>query len=97
MACEECRNLQTHEFGSSSDLLHALQVAASEVDRGALRRVHVGELTTYEREALQSSLASEALPGTVHYRFECTVCGDRFELCADVAQGTGSWTRQEAA
>lgn len=97
MACEECRDLQTHEFGSSSDLLHALQVAAAEVDRGALRRLQAEVLTPYEREALQSSLASEALPGTVQYRFVCTVCGDRFELCADVAQGTGSWTRQEAA
>jgi len=95
VTCEECRDLQTHEFRSPNDLVHALQVAAAEVDRGALSRVHVEELTASEQEAMQSIFASDALPNTVRYRFKCTVCADLFELWADTSDGSGAWTRQE--
>ena len=96
MTCEECRELHTHEFRSSDDLLHALQVAAMEVDRGVLARIGREALTVSEQEALDSALVSEALPGSVRYRFQCNVCGDRFELYADTWQGRGGWTREEA-
>jgi hypothetical protein len=95
IACEECRDLTTHEFRSADDLLHAVQTAAAEVDRGVLRRVAVPELTTRESEALDSALASQALPDLIRYRFECTQCGDAFELVADTSSGQGAWTRQE--
>ncbi|HEY4999692.1 MAG TPA: hypothetical protein VII36_11135 [Usitatibacter sp.] len=97
MSCEECRELQTHEFRSPADLLHAVQVAAVEVDRGVLARLRVEKLTLPEHEALESIFETHALPATVRYRFECTVCGDRFELFADTAEGTGGWTREERA
>ena len=95
MTCEECSDLQTHTFRSPADMLHALQVAAIEVDRGVLIRVNREELTHAEQEALDSAIASEALPDSVRYRFKCTVCGDLFELCAETYLGKGSWTRQE--
>jgi hypothetical protein len=95
MSCEECRELQTHAFRSPDDLLHALQVAAAETDRGVLARVHVEELGTAEQEAMQSVFAARSMPDTVRYRFRCTVCGDLFELCADTRDGSGAWTRQE--
>lgn len=95
MSCEECRDLQTHGFRSPDDLLHALQVAAAEVDRGVLARVHVEELSASGREAMQSIFAAQSLPDTVRYRFRCTVCGDLFELWADTSDGSGAWTRQE--
>ena len=95
MTCEECRDLQTHEFRSPADLLHAVQVAAAEVDRGALSRVHVEDLTPPELEALDSMFATNALPDMVRYRFKCTVCGDRFELLAATGEGKGGWTREE--
>jgi hypothetical protein len=95
MSCEECRELQSHEFRSPDDLLHALQVAAAEVDRGVLARVQVEELSASEQEAMQSIFASRSLPSTVRYRFRCTVCGDLFELWADTRDGSGAWTRQE--
>lgn len=95
MTCEECGDLQTHAFRSPADLLHALQVAALEVDRGVLIRVNREELTAAEREAMESVFASEALPDNVRYRFKCSVCGDLFELCAEVYGGKGGWTRQE--
>ena len=95
MTCEECRDLQTHEFRSPADLLNALQVAAAEVDRGALRPVESRQLTAHEREALDSALAAEALPNVMRYRFKCTMCGDHFELCADTIHGSGGWTRRE--
>ena len=96
MTCEECRALQTHEFRSPDDLLHALQVAAAEVDRGVLARIQREALTVPEQEALESAFVSEALPDTVRYRFQCNVCGDRFELYADTYHGRGGWTREEA-
>lgn len=95
MTCEECRELQTHAFRSPSDLIHALQVAAAEVDRGALVRIDPEELTAVEREAMESVFASEALPDHVRYRFKCSVCGDLFELHAETCRGSGGWTRRE--
>ena len=95
LSCDECRDLQTHAFRSPDDLLHALQVAAAETDRGVLARVHVEELSASEQEAMQSIFDSRSLPGTVRYRFRCTICGDRFELWADTSDGSGAWTRQE--
>ena len=95
MTCEECRELKTHTFRSPADLVHALQVAAAEVDRGALVRVNREELSDVDREALESVIASEALPDTVRYRFKCTVCADLFELVAETYGGQGGWTRQE--
>ena len=95
MTCEECRELQTHTFRSPADLLHALQVAATEVDRGALIRINREELTDVERESLESVFASEAVPNNVRYRFQCSVCGDLFELYAETYRGMGGWTRQE--
>ena len=97
MTCEECRELQTHAFRSPADLVHAVQVAAAEVDRGVLVRVDREELTESERQAVDSILASEALPDNVRYRFKCTVCGDLFELLAETYSGSGGWTRKEAA
>jgi hypothetical protein len=92
MACDECRELNTHVFRSPDDMLHALQLAAAEVDRGALKRAEVADLTTQEQRALDSAFESTSLPDMVRYRFECTVCGDRFELTADTASGKGGWT-----
>jgi hypothetical protein len=94
MTCEECRDLDTHEFRSPTDLVHAFQVAASEADRGVLRRLHTEQRTAAEDAAVRSALASESLPGSLRYRFECTVCGDRFELWGDTASGEGAWTRE---
>ncbi len=93
MACEECRDLETHEFRSPDDLLHALRVAAAEVDRGALRHLRAGDLTLPEQEAMSSILDAHVLPDTVEYRFQCAVCGDRFTLHADTTHGGGGWTR----
>ena len=95
MSCEECRDLQSHEFRTPDDLLHALQVAAAEVDRGVLARVQLEELSAAEQEAMQSVFAARSVPNTVRYRFRCTVCGDLFELWADTSDGSGAWTRQE--
>ena len=95
MTCEECRDLQTHTFRSSDDLVYALQLAAAEVDRGVLVRVNREELTDLEREAMDSVFASEALPDNVRYRFKCSVCGDLFELHGETYSGRGGWTRQE--
>ena len=94
MACDECRELQTHKFRSPADLVHALQVAAAEVDRGALRRTNVEDLDIPEQQALDSILAANVLPDIVQYRIQCAVCGDRFELFADTHHGTGGWTRE---
>jgi hypothetical protein len=94
--CEECGDLQSHEFRSPDDLLDALRVAALEVDRGVLRRADERNLNAAEQEAMDS-VSSHALPGTVRYRFCCNVCGDRFELVADTSTGEGGWQREEAA
>jgi hypothetical protein len=97
MSCEECRELSTHAFRTPDDLLHAVRLAAEEVDRGVLARVNAPALESAAREALDSSLDSGALPHRIRYQFRCTVCGDRFALEADGATGEGGWTREEAA
>ena len=94
MPCEECRDLQSHEFRSPTDLVHAFQVAAAEMERGVLRRLQVESRSVREEEAVYSALHADALPGSMRYRFECTVCGDRFELWGDTATGEGGWTRE---
>jgi hypothetical protein len=93
VSCEECRELSTHAFRSPDDLIHAIRLATEEVDRGVLRRVMAEHLATAEQAALDSSLASGALPNNVVYRFRCEVCGDHFTLHADAASGQGGWTR----
>jgi hypothetical protein len=95
MACNECRELTTHKFRSQADLVHALQVAAVEVDRGALVRVQATERSIPEQVAIRSAISAGALPDAVLYRFKCAVCGDAFELTADTAQGTGGWSRND--
>lgn len=94
MTCEECRELTSHAFRSAEDLIHAVRLAAEEVDRGVLCRVTTHRLASHEQEALDSSLASGALPDSVCYRFRCVVCGDRFALLGDTGNGLGSWTRE---
>jgi hypothetical protein len=93
VTCEECRDLRTHTFRSRDDLIHALQVAAAEVDRGVLVRINREELTDVERQALES-VVSEALPDSVRYRFKCSICGDLFELHAETYLGKGGWTQR---
>ena len=94
MSCEECRELSTHAFRSPDDLVHAVRLAAEEVDRGVLVRAGVPTLESAAQEALDSSLDSGALPGRIRYRFRCAVCGDHFTLEADTATGDGGWTRE---
>jgi len=96
MPCEECRELSTHEFRSTGDLVNALRVAAEEMDRGVLRRIEDRGEGAPELAALRSALASGALPAAVQYSFRCEVCGDRFTLSADLAKGAGRWTREAA-
>ncbi len=93
MPCEECRELTTHAFRSTEDLVHAIRLATEEVDRGVLSRVTSSSLSPAEQEAVDSSLASGALPNRVSYQFRCEVCGDRFTLSADTSSGEGGWTR----
>jgi hypothetical protein len=94
MSCEECRELATHAFRTAQDLIYAVQLASQEVDRGVLVRVASRSLSANEQEALDSSLASGALPNCVSYRFRCVVCGDLFALVADTSSGMGGWTRE---
>ena len=94
MTCEECSFLETHAFRGPEDLVHAVQTAAQESDRGVLRRVEWRELAVHERAALDSAFESGHVPGIIRYRFECTSCGDRFELVADTGTGEGSWRRE---
>ncbi len=93
MACDECRALSTHAFRNADDLVHAVRLAAEETDRGVLSRIAEPALTQAAREALDSSLASGALPNTIRYRFRCEICGDTFTLHADTRSGEGGWTR----
>ena len=97
MSCEECRELSTHAFRTPDDLVHAVRLAAEEVDRGVLVRAGVPVLEGAAQEALDSSLDSGALPSRIRYRFRCAVCGDHFALEADASTGEGGWTREEAA
>ena len=97
MSCEECRELSTHAFRSADDLIHALRLAAEEMNRGVLCRV--GDTVTRgtaEADALESALASGANPDVVQYRFRCEVCGDHFSLTADTSRGNGGWTRESS-
>jgi hypothetical protein len=94
LSCEECRELSTHAFRSADDLIHALRLATEETDRGVLRRVGVERLAGAAQDALDSSLASGALPNSVCYRFQCEVCGDHFTLQADTSTGLGQWVRE---
>ena len=94
MACEECRDLSTHAFRSVDDLVHAVRLAAEESERGVLSRIEAEPLSPPAQEALDSSLASGALPNTIRYRFRCNVCGDAFTLAADARTGEGGWTRE---
>jgi hypothetical protein len=94
MACDECRELNTHAFRTVDDLVHAVRLAAEETDRGVLGRIESERLSQSEQQALDSSLASGALPNTIRYRFRCNLCGDTFTLSADTATGEGGWTRE---
>lgn len=96
MSCEECRDLTTHTFRTPDDLVHAVRLAAEEVDRGVLVRASAPALESAAQEALHSSLDSGALPARIRYRFRCALCGDHFALDADAATGEGGWTREEA-
>jgi hypothetical protein len=93
MPCEECRALNTHRFSSQTDLVNALQVAASEVDRGVLAPVVTADRSISEQIAIGSALESGAFPDAILYRFKCTVCADAFELAADTSLGNGEWKR----
>ena len=95
MACEECRDLSTHTFRSADDFIHALRLAAEEMNRGVLCRVGGANLSRTSEEALHSALGSGAMPEVVHYRFRCELCGDHFSLTGDTAEGQGGWTREE--
>ena len=97
MSCDECRDLSTHTFRSADDLIHALRLAAEEVNRGVLARVEAGVSSRSADDALRSTLATGALPGTVQYRFRCELCGDRFTLTGDTSDGSGGWTREANA
>ena len=97
MPCDECHELNTHAFRGPDDLIHAVRLAAEEVDRGVLRRVGVDMPGAAEQEALASVLACGALPDVVRYRFACEVCGDAFTLAADTAHGRGGWIREGSA
>ena len=93
MTCEECKDLNTHEFRSAGDLVHAVQVAATEMDRGVLERIDRPDLSVAEQEALYSAFDAGSRPGAVLLKLRCTVCGDLFELAGDPEEGTGRWTR----
>jgi hypothetical protein len=95
MPCDECRDLSSHAFRSPDDLINALRVAAEEMNRGVLARADGVVLRDSEQEALESSLATGALPRGVTYRFRCNLCGDRFVLEADMETGAGGWTRED--
>jgi hypothetical protein len=95
MTCNECQPLSSHAFRSVDDLIHAIRLAAEEVDRGVLERDEDRERDSVEGEAIDSSLATGALPAHLCLRFRCRVCGDRFLLEADTSDGQGAWTREE--
>jgi hypothetical protein len=97
MPCQECRDLSSHAFRSPDDLIHALRLAAEEMNRGVLERDDGVVLRDSEQEALESSIASGAVPRELSYRFRCNVCGDRFLLEADPATGEGGWMRLESS
>jgi hypothetical protein len=98
MACDECRDLGSHEFRSPDDLIHALRGAAEEANRGVLAPIEEKPSPgAAEEEALYSALESGAMPRSLRYRFRCTTCGDRFTLSGDAVSGSGSWVREAAS
>jgi hypothetical protein len=97
MTCEECVTLESHAFRGPDDLVHAVQTAAQETDRGVLKRVQWRELASREQAALDSAFDSGNVPSIIRYRFECTSCGDRFELVGNTENGEGTWRRETGA
>ena len=95
MACDECRELNSHTFRTADDLVHALRLAGEEMERGVLSREATEERRSVEQEAVDSALEGGALPKAILYRFRCQICGDRFTLAGDTTSGEGSWTREE--
>ena len=95
MSCEECRDLATHAFASHADLVHAVQTAAQELERGVLERVAIPERSVSEERAVYSAMDAGEHPVTIRYAFRCTVCGDRFALEGDTTSGEGRWTRND--
>ena len=95
MACDECRELNTHTFRTSDDLVHALRGASEEMERGVLSREPTEERRSIEQEAVDSMLEGGALPKAILYRFRCEICADRFTLVGDTTTGEGSWTREQ--
>jgi hypothetical protein len=94
-ACEECRDLQTHRFATGADLVHAVQTAASEMERGVLVREAMESRTAAEEDAVYSAMDAGATPTTILYRFRCSVCGDRFTLTGNTETGEGEWIRND--
>lgn len=95
MSCAECAELRTHAFATHADLVHAVQTAAQEMERGVLERVTLAERSVAEERAVYSAMEAGEHPVTIRYGFRCTVCGDRFSLSADTAAGEGSWIRND--
>ena len=95
MPCDECHELNTHAFRTPDDLIHAVRLAAEEVDRGVLRKLGVDTPGLAEQEALASVLECGVMPDAIRYRFACEVCGDQFTLAADTSHGRGGWIREE--
>ena len=95
MACDECRDLNAHDFRTPDDLIAAVRGAALEMDRGVLERIGGPLRSDAEDESLASMFASGALPAMLDLRFRCTVCGDAFTLHADTRDGSGGWRREE--
>lgn len=93
MACDECRDLRSHEFASADDLINAVRGVAQEMERGVLTREDEVRRGAAAQESLESMFASGALPDTFRYRFRCAVCGDGFTLHADTRDATGGWLR----
>ena len=93
MACDECRDLRSHDFASVDDLINAVRGVAQEMERGVLARDDAVKRGSAAQESLDSMFASGALPDTFRYRFRCEVCGDRFTLFADTRDGSGGWQR----
>ena len=95
MSCAECAELRTHAFKAHADLVHAVQTAAQEMERGVLERVAAPRRSVAEERAVYSAMDAGEHPVTIDYAFRCTVCGDRFTLVADTASGEGRWIRND--
>jgi len=97
MPCVECQGLESHAFRSPDDLVHALRVAAEEMDRGVLEPEGGEQAGLAEMAAVRSALLAGELPRSVRYSFRCAVCGDRFALVASSSDGSGEWRRESNA